>query len=320
MSLKTDSRILITGASGLLGWKALQVLGTDFPVLGLYNQHPVEILSPQLRKCDLTDANELIAACDSFRPTHILHCAAFTEIDAAETERDLCHALNVGVVKSLVEYCESNAALLTHISTDAFFTLAADQLATERTEANPISYYGETKLAGEQIIQESGIDFQIVRTNIYGWNLQPKRCLAEWILEGLLLQEQRKLFTDVTFTPILTNRLVRCLRSLMFSSERGLFHIAGQNNVSKHEFGLAIARVFGLNASTIEESNLAEVALTAKRSSHMGLDSQKFFDLFPEQVVSLEQDLIEFRNEMIYKDPRWIANRELGRIRFQYTV
>lgn len=318
--MNSEENLLVTGASGLLGWRALNYFNGEFITRGLYNSHKLAAFDAVLDRCDIRDKSSSAAYLEDFKPRVIINCAAHTVIDSAEKDRDACRDINVEALKPFLEYSAKTSAHFIHVSTDAFFSLQPGESATETTEPTPLNYYSETKLEAENLIKEADISSTIVRTNIFGWNMQPKMCLSEWIVDGLVRGEVRNLFEDVQFSPILTSRLVRAFGEIIRSKTFGLFNVAGSEQISKFEFGIRLADVFGLQNEVIQRSTLGNASLAAPRSNNMTLDSSKFFAKFPELAVSLNQDLIEYRNEMIYIDPRWIAHHDMGSLRTQYSV
>ncbi len=315
--MNPSDKLLVTGASGLLGWKALSYFLTEFDVRGTYLNHEIGGISSLLDRCDIRDHNEVSQYLKKTQPLIIIHCAARTEIDAAEKDREACYKINVEALKPFLDFSAKNSTHFVHVSTDAFFSLREGMQATEDMEPTPLNYYSETKLEAEKLVQNADIRSTIIRTNIFGWNLQDKTCLSEWIVDGLVRGEARNLFEDVLFSPILTSRLVRAFGEIIRSKTYGLYNIAGTASASKFEFGLKLAEVFGLSSESIYKSMLKDSPLKAKRSHNMALDSSKFYSQFPALSATLTDDLIEYRNEMIYFE--WPAKESLASLQTFYS-
>ncbi len=152
-------RILLLGATGQVGfelWRSLQPLG---PVLATARK-PVA----GARVLDLNDRPALLALLQEYRPRIIANAAAWTAVDAAETERAACHALNAELPRQLAEWAADHGALLLHFSTDYVFDGRGEEPLNERHPTGPLGEYGRSKLAGEQALQQSGCAHLLFRT------------------------------------------------------------------------------------------------------------------------------------------------------------
>ncbi len=165
-------KILITGTNGLLGQKLVELLmqkgdyqiiatarGTNrLPHSGGYQYHSL----------DVTDRTRVHQLVKELKPDYIIHTAAMTNVDQCETEREACRKLNVDAVQYLTEACQETDAFLLHLSTDFIFDGTAGPY-DEEAAANPLSYYGESKLAAEKVLFASSIRWAVARTVlVYG--------------------------------------------------------------------------------------------------------------------------------------------------------
>jgi dTDP-4-dehydrorhamnose reductase len=135
--------------------------------------------------------------------------------------------------------------------------------------------YGASKLAGEHVVRAEHPEAVIVRTNIYGWNAQPKHSLAEWFLARLEAGQECPGFTDAWFSPILVNDLGVRLFELLRAGAEGLYHVAGSECITKYAFGVRLAEVFGLPRELIVPSGARESKPAARRGAMLCLDSGK---------------------------------------------
>jgi len=165
-------RILITGSNGLLGQKLVELLRTqanvDLIATARGNNRLPVTEGYTYASLDITDQEEVNKIFDQFKPEVVIHTAAMTNVDTCETDRVGCDLLNVDAVAFLIQACEKQGTYLCHLSTDFIFD-GADGPYTEEGVANPISYYGESKLKAEQLLFDSSIRWSIARTVlVYG--------------------------------------------------------------------------------------------------------------------------------------------------------
>ena len=246
----------------------LKESGREF--LALYRNFPVRIPGVSSLAIDLRDREQVKSLMKRFRPSWIIHCAAMTNVDWCETNPRDAYSMNGQVTRELVRGAKRAGASLLYISTDSVFDGRKGNY-TEEDEPSPLNVYGRSKLIGEKAVQEEGESSLIVRTNIYGWNIQNKQSLAEWILATLESGQSVPGFVDVFFTPILVNDLSEILLEMVDRQLTGLYHVAGSQVCSKYEFAVELADLFGLDKSLIKAASLADSFLKANRPPNTSL-------------------------------------------------
>jgi len=283
-------RILITGASGLLGlnlalvaaggWQADEMSptaasgGPGHTVFGVANQPPLQTELFHYILADLLAPDELERLLDLVQPDWIIHCAALAEVDACESHPDLAHKLNTELPRKLASLVARGGARLLHVSTDAVFDGQRGNY-TEQDAPHPLSVYARTKLAGELAVAEADPGALIVRVNMYGWSMSGTRSLAEFFINNLQAGKPVKGFMDVFFSPLLVNDLGWIFLCMLESQLHGLYHVVSPVGVSKYDFGVALARQFGLDEKLISAVKVAEAGLTAMRSPNLTLKTDK---------------------------------------------
>ena len=163
----TVRKIFITGSNGLLGQKIVRKLAdrADFQILAV-SKGPNRLFSlPNLpyESLDLTDLAATQKLLEKFRPDTVLHTAAMTNVDQCEKKKEACWEINVEAVENLAQICEKHQIHLIHLSTDFIFDGAAGPYK-EEDQPNPLSYYGQSKLASEKIVQKNKFPWAILRT------------------------------------------------------------------------------------------------------------------------------------------------------------
>ncbi|MCA1899263.1 MAG: SDR family oxidoreductase [Chloroflexi bacterium] len=292
------TKILITGGSGLLGINfAQETMRThDIAVIdrGKLTRAPFQIL-----KFDLLDQNAVDSALDFFRPHWLINCAALADLDACEDNPELARRLNLDLPATLAKACKARGVSLVHISTDAVFDGRKVGFYTEDDEPNPLSVYARTKLEGERAVLDENPAAIVARVNFYGWSLSGRRSLAEFFYYNLTHGKSMSGFTDVLFCPMLVNDTARILVRMLERGLSGLYHVVGPQAMSKYQFGVEIARKFGLRESEISPKSINTSSLIAKRSSNLCLSINKLCadldDVPPDFSTGLNEFYVQFQ-------------------------
>ncbi len=280
-------KVLITGASGLLGSNLARDLGARLPVTGIYHQHPVELPGVRMVAADLIQpaiAHQLLT---DEQPELVIHCAAATVIDECERNPQLAQRLNRDMAETVAAATEAVGASLIHISTDAVYD-GVQGSYRETDKASPINAYGRSKLDGEAAVQLAHRSALIVRTNLFGWNLPHKSNLIEWFLGRLMDGQECPGFTDVYFSPILVNQLGDLLLELTEAEASGVLHVAGATCLSKYEFGRMLAGAFGFDPELVRAAELSGAQLGAPRGRRLCLDCSRAEQLLGQAMPALE--------------------------------
>jgi dTDP-4-dehydrorhamnose reductase len=287
-------RIVITGASGLLGLNlALEAAGYGHEVTGVVNDHALKSTTFRVIRSDLLVPGAVERLIDETRPEWVINCAALAVVDACESNPDLAVKLNIELPEKLATIVGRGGARLVHVSTDAVFDGQRGGY-TEEDLPNPLSVYARTKLEGEQAVAVADPEAIIARTNIYGWSLSGKRSLAEFFFYNLDEKKPVMGFTDVYFCPLLVNDMAQLLLRMLSKGLRGLYHVVSSECVTKYEFGVALAERFGLDASLIHPASVSESGLKAARSPRLTLSASKLARDLGEYTPALSPSLDRF--------------------------
>jgi len=267
-------KLLITGASGLLGinlaFEAMrehEVVGVD---RGTLKSAPFQVVQAELTQKDAIDS--LI---ESTRPDALIHCAALANLEQCEADPLWAKILNTDLPGELGIACTKRDIRFVHISTDAVFDGTKEDFYTEEDEPSPPGVYSQTKLDAEYAVQEVNPRAIIARVNFYGWSLGGYRSLGEFFVNNLREGKSVNGFTDVIFCPMLVNDTARLLLEMLTRDLSGLYHVVGAHAMSKYQFGVEIARRFGLRENLIVPKSVEGSGLTAKRSHNLWLSTHK---------------------------------------------
>lgn len=288
------ARILITGASGLLGSNLAVVAAPEHQAQGIYRQHPLQIPGVEMVAADLADQAQAGRAIAAYAPEWVVHCAAASEVDRCELDPAWARRLNVDMAKNVAEAAHEVGARLAHVSTDAVFDGEVGDYR-ESDEPRPIMTYGVTKLAGEEAVAQAHPEALILRINLFGWGPGPKRSLAEWFLDRLEVGDSCPGFTDVYFSPLLAQELARAILDLLEIGANGLYHLPGRTCLSKYEFGVQLAQQFELDPARIRPMRVGEAKLTAARPKRLCLNGEKVESVLGRRLPELESGLRELR-------------------------
>jgi dTDP-4-dehydrorhamnose reductase len=288
------AKVLVTGASGLLGANLIFDGRGRHDFVGVYHQHAMEIDGAVLISADLSREGVARKLMRTHEPAWVVHTAAATNMEACEVDPGMAFRLNCDMTRFVAEASWSIGAGLIHISTDAVFDGRRGNYV-ETDEVNPLSVYARSKYEAEQAVATAHPEAAIVRTNIFGWNMQPKQSLAEMFLHHLEKGERCHGFTDVSVTTILVNDLVELLLKMIEAGLSGMYHVGGGECLSKYDFGLRLADTFGLDGTLIEPITVAQMNFKAKRGNHLCMKGDKIEAALGVELPDISGGLRRFR-------------------------
>lgn len=287
--------ILVTGASGLLGSHLVSRLDGSHKVVGISRHQPTYLNSKSVSSLaiDMISFESFNNFLINSEYNVIINCAAMSDVDRCEMEKETASAINSGAVRSLAGRCKERGILLIHISTDYVFDGKAGPYR-EDDSTNPINHYGRTKLEAEEIIRKSGCDFIIARTvHVYG-NLPdtPSKQIA-WLLSARDTGREILGAIDQYSNPTWAGNLADSLIELMNSDFRGIIHIGGSDYISRYEFAIEASKLLGIDSNLIKKTTLDKLNLAALRPLRAGLNIEKIKRLLKTQPMSISEGLAE---------------------------
>lgn len=288
-------RLFITGISGLLGLNVALAAREQFEVSGSYLAHPMAAAGVRAYAVDARDAPALARVLARERPDVVLHTAGLSSVDGCEMDPGLAVDVNVAAARETARAARALGARFVHISTDHLWS--GDRAwRTEEDALAPLNVYAKTKGEAEHAVLSEHPEALIVRTNFYGWGTRARRSFSDWVLRGLEEGRELTMFTDVYFTPILINDLAEMLFALMTRGASGVLHVAGGERVSKYEFTVRAAAVFGLSTDRVRAVSLDSVVLRAPRPRDMSLSCARAEALLGRPMPRLLEGLGRLRD------------------------
>jgi len=230
--------VLVTGASGLVGSRVVTLLKKSF-----------SWLTPNSTELDITNRQN----CQQYISNHhfdiFLHLAAYTNVDKAEEEKNLCRQINVDGTTNVFQAVNQKNKPFILISTDFVFDGQAEKY-TENSLPNPLSYYGQTKFQAEKVVKDRAM---IVRLSYpYGISNGPKPDFVRSIVNLLKKGHKIKAVKDLIFTPTYLDDIAFGLKHLLNHFAPQVYHLVGPESFSPYQAFKSIASVFSLNKALIQ--------------------------------------------------------------------
>lgn len=277
--------ILVTGAKGQLG--------CEMQRLGMVS--PNNYFFTDIAELDITDAQSVMNAVKTASIDVIVNCAAYTNVDKAESDEATAELINATAVGNLAKAMKEVGGTLFHVSTDYVFGCDGNTPRTEGMPLNPLGVYGRTKLHGEQAILESGCKAIIIRTawlySEFGNNFLKTmmRLTAE--------KEQLNVVFDQVGTPTYAGDLALAIFSIIeagvYEGNEGIYHFSNEGVCSWYDFAVEIATAAGNTACRINPCHSSEFPSPVTRPSYSVLDKTKIKNTF-------DIDIPHWRESMEY--------------------
>lgn len=268
-------KILITGSNGLLGQKLVHLLKNDPEVDLIATARGENRLNSKeayrYRSMDISNLQNVLEVFEAEKPDAVIHTAAMTHVDVCEDDKEGCLKLNVEAVQYILAACSTYSCHLTHLSTDFIFDGSKGPL-TEEEEPRPVSFYGESKLRAEQLIQASTVPHAILRTVlVYGVAENMSRSnIVLWAKGALEKGDPIKVVDDQYRTPTLAEDLAQGCSLAAKAKAQGVYNISGPDFYSIIDMVREIARFWKLDESLINPLSSAELNQTAARPPKTG--------------------------------------------------
>jgi dTDP-4-dehydrorhamnose reductase len=297
-------KILITGSNGLLGQNLTALFLKDknnYEIVGFSRgKNRSGRTDFEYHNLDITNKQLLAEKIKKIKPNFIINTAAMTNVDACENDRTGCYDLNVNVVEYLIAICSEINAHLIHISTDFIFDGKKGNY-TEEDIPNPLSYYGETKLLSEQILQKSTINYTILRTIlVYGLvNDMSRSNIVLWVKESLEKNKEITIVDDQYRTPTYVEDLALACKISVEKKATGVFNISSNELLSIYEVAQEIADAFNLDKTLIKPISTSTLNQRAPRPETTGFDLTKTnreLEFYPK---SFKEDLQRFKHKLM---------------------
>jgi len=291
-------KLLVTGASGLLGSKIVKFASqAGHNVLSGYFNHPPKNGEPL--RLDLKDFNSILSTIEQAKPDIIIHCAALTDVDTCEINRDLAKTINADGTKFVAKAANNIGAFLVFISTDYVFDGLKGNY-TEEDEPKPVNFYGYSKLLGEKAVADNTKDYLIARVSvIYGDTpASGKTNFALWLIKNLQAKKEVKILVDQFSSPTLNTNAAEMLLETCEKRLNGIYHMAGASRISRYDFAINLSEKLNLDTSLIKQARTEEMQWKAPRPKDSSLNILKAQNTLKTKPMRLNEALIRLKEEL----------------------
>ena len=271
-------KVLITGSGGILGTELSIRLNELFDVLALPKSSSKNFL-------DITDFNMMYSIFKNFNPDFVINCAAFTNVDSCELNKQIARNVNVKGLMNLLK-CMSKNSKMIHISTDYVFN-GKDGNYKENDMKEPINYYGKTKLEADNLLMGSNSNYLIIRPNVlYSSNLSKNNHFLSWVVNSLKDKTEINVVNDQISNPVYVSDLVEVILSSLLVEYNGVYHFGSEDVISRYDFALLISKIFKLDENLINPIKTSDLKQIAERPKKSFLNCNKIIsdlniDLYP---------------------------------------
>lgn len=253
-------KILVTGCNGQLGRAVNVLMGGD---------SDIEIINTDVADLDITCVDNVLETVRSAKPDAIINCAAYTAVDASESDLDLAYRINAIGPRNLSIAATDVGARLMHISTDYVFDGKATRPYTEFDEVNPQGAYGKTKLEGERFVAQFAERFYIIRT---AWLYGDGKNFVKTMLKLSEDRDSVSVVADQFGTPTSASELAKAINFLLFTDNYGLFHGTCEGSCCWADFTEEIYRIKDIH-TRVNRITTDEYPTPAKRPAYSVLDN-----------------------------------------------
>ena len=288
--------LLVTGASGVLGWNVCVVARKRWRTLGIVRRHPVDLPGVARLTCDLTRPEELRRLFRTAAPDALIHCAAAAQPDFCQAHPDESRRINVEVTADIADLCAGARIPWAFVSTDLVFDGTRPPYL-EGDPVSPINVYGEHKATAERVVHERCPGAVICRLPPFFGGPGPASAsfIQPWIA-ALRGGKELRLFTDEFRTPVgARTAAVGLLMAL--GAGGGILHLSGRERVSRYDLGIILAAILGADAGLIMPGRQRDRTVGAPRPPDVSLDSSRAYALgydpppLGEELKALLRDL-----------------------------
>jgi dTDP-4-dehydrorhamnose reductase len=266
----------VTGASGALGWVLARKLAAQQTVVASYHSHSACPEGTTCVRLNLEEPGGIAHLLDEYRPRTIFHLAALTAPDECERSPELARRVNLDATREIARWAGGRRSKMVFASTDLVF--GGDRGGyTEEDKPAPLSVYGRTKLDAELAVLEACPGATVIRGSLfYGLAGASGRTFLSDLLDRLSKGEKMRLFTDQVRNPIWLEDLARAMSTAVERGLSGIYHVAGDEAVSRFEFGRAVCEAFGFCQGLLVPIKMADFDYVARRPLDSTLNTHKF--------------------------------------------
>lgn len=275
-----DMKVLVTGVKGQLGYDVVNEL----------EKRGLEAVGVDIEEMDITNAESVAEVITGAKVDAVIHCAAYTAVDAAEDNVEVCRKVNAEGTQNIADVCKQLDIKMIYISTDYVFDGEGERAWEPEDERKPVSVYGQTKYEGELAVQNTLDKYFIVRIAwVFGIN---GKNFVKTMLRLAETYDTIRVVNDQFGSPTYTFDLARLLVDMVQSDKYGIYHATNEGICTWYEFACAIFKTAGVDINVVPVTS-EEYAAKAKRPSNSRMSKEKLvengFDKLPTWQDALER-------------------------------
>ena len=297
-------KIFFTGGAGLLALNWAAYCQNKYKViLGMNKTEVNPSFASTISISGAKTASLLESVISKVAPDIVINTAAITNVEYCELNPEEAYASNVHFASQVATVCKNLDISLVHISTDHLFS-GSNSYSTEDQFLSPVNVYARTKALAEEIVIAEFDKSTIIRTNFFGIGTSYRLSFSDMIINTLAKGYPFMGFQDVFFTPILASDLAECVHQLIDNNHYGIYNISSDKRISKFEFAMLVAKVFGLRDSLVKPSKIDERINLVSRPKDMSLSNSKVSATLNRHLGTAEEGLRRLRsqfNQEIYQ-------------------
>ena len=294
-------KIFIIGIGGLTGSKLSEIAKNDFEIFGSFNFRDPKSALIKGYKIDISNINDIERTIKKIRPDVVINTAGINNVDYCEKHVDEAQKINVLSVKEIAKITKKLGIKLVQLSSDSVFDGKKQSPYTEDDKANPINYYGKTKLESENFVLENPENAVVRASVLYGYlssNLSKlesssKKSInfGQWLINKLILNDKVRIITDEYSSPIIADDFASSIIHIVKHDAKGIFHSAPDLQITRYDFSLKIAKALGLSSELIEPISNKELGRDVNTGVNKCLNSEKLSKNFNYKFLTLDESL-----------------------------
>lgn len=281
-------KLLITGASGFLGWHICQLAKQNWEVYGTYHSHFLDIPGIKMQKVNISNFQDLKQVFSEINPAAVIHTAAHSQPNFCQTYPQQSHTINVTASCDIAGLCADDSIPCVFTSTDLVFN-GLNAPYKETDPVCPVNIYGEQKVMAEIGMLERYPMTAVCRMPLmFGRETPTAKSFIQPFIQTLTAEKELNLFIDEFRTPVSGTTAAKGLL-LALEKVNGIIHLGGKERISRYDFGKILIEVFNLPSTGLRSCRQQDVKMSAPRPADVSLDSSQAFKLGYQPLSIIEE-------------------------------
>ena len=288
--------VYITGGSGLLAVNWAITVRDRFRVVAGLHRRVIAPRGVETRRVCLESVDAIIADLEAIQPRFVIHTAAFANVDGCEKDPAEAHRVNAELAENVAAACSLLGVRLAHISTDHLFS-GEVPLVDEGQPPDPVNEYARSKAEAESLVLAANPSALVIRTDFFCWGPLYRSSFSDSVITSLRAGREVLLFRDFFFTPLLAETVANATHDLLDRDATGILNVAGDDRITKWEFGCLLAEEFGLDTSLLRPGVLADRPTLVQRPHDMSLSNGRVCKLLGKKFGGVRREIARLHEQ-----------------------